>query len=116
MASQEAAAEAETLLGKSKGAFFEGEAIISKKISELMTAQKAAKQARDDIKKELRNERRKKQRIMSKAKGLSNSDLVNILAERNTKPDKSVSPSPAEAEGGAVASGSGSGSASASSG
>ena len=116
MASQAAASEGETLLGNTKGAFFEGQAVISQKISELMTAQKAAKKARDDIKKELRNERRKKQRIMSKAKGLSNSDLCNILAERNTKADKSVSLSPAEPEGGNDASGSGSGSASASSG
>ena len=114
MASQQPASEGEVLLGDSKGAHFEGQAIVSKKISELMTAQKAAKTARDDIKKELRNERRKKQRIMSKAKGLSNSDLCNILAER--KVNKSVSPLPAVGEGGDGASGSASGSASSSTG
>ena len=116
MDSENHALEGETLLGDAAAAVFEGQNVISKKIAELMTAQKAAKKARDSIKKELRNERRKKQRIMSKAKGLSNSDLVNILAERNTKPDKSESQSGAGAEGGHEASRSSSGSASASSG
>ena len=73
------------LLGDAPAENNVSEAVISKKISDLMAAQKAAKKARGEIKKELRNERRKKQRIMSKAKGLSNDDLVNILAERKTK-------------------------------
>ena len=97
-----------------QGAFVGQLAVISKKISELMTAQNAAKKAGDDIKKELKNERRKRQRIMPKAKGLSNSNLVNILAERSAKNDGGVSLSPADNDGGLVASGSGSASASAS--
>ena len=68
---------------------------------------KAEKKARDNIKKVLRNERRRKQRIMLKAKGLRNSDLVTTLAERNIIHDKSVSPVLAEAEGGNGAFGSG---------
>ena len=114
MASQEAPSEDEVLLAQTKGAHFEGNAVISKKIADLMTAQRAAKKAREDIRKELRNERRKKQRIMSKAKGLSNTDLVNILAERSVT--KSGSSSAAALETGDAQTGKAAGCASASSG
>ena len=81
--------------------------VISLKISNLVAAQKAIKKTRDDIKKELKNERRKRGRILRKAKGLSNNDLSMILAERNHKAG-GTSRSPADQDGGDAASGSGS--------
>ena len=113
MASEDVGDCGERVLGnlRRQGAFNDRTATISAKIEELMGAQKEAKKAREEIQKELKNEKRKRHRIMKKTKGLSNSDLVDILAERRSKSGRGVSPSPAEDEGGSGASGSGSASA-----
>ena len=82
---------------------------ISTKIQSLVAAQNEARAVRRTITKDLRNERRRKARLMSRTKGLTNADIILMLAERKMKKERNVSPPPVDDVGGNGATGSGSG-------
>ena len=91
---------------------------IGKKIVDLREQVKARKDEKKVLQRELKNAREKRKRLMSKTRGLSTNDLMDLMAERaamNAEADANgVSPSPAVRRGAGGASGSVSGNGSAS--
>ena len=70
------------------------------KIKNLVEEQAACKASRKKVLKELKNERRKRNRLLNKTRGLSDADLIELLRDRHDKlGEDSVSPSPAEGDG-----------------
>ena len=74
---------------------------LNQKINALQFEATAQKKARELIMRELKNERRKRQRLMAKTKGLSSKDLLDLLTDRagESGGSDSVSSSPAGSSG-----------------